>query len=393
MLIRFFTGMTTIPATVRRAAISAALLGGLHPGLLPAQSAPPLDPAAVRRVLVERVNDGTFRGIVTAWREGDTLQTASAGVTRRGGAAIDPSTRFQLGEAGSVFTAALLAHLVARGELSLDDLAQRFLPPPIRLPTRNGRAITLGDLAFHRSGLPDTRASTGRTATARLDQAIRRSPLRSDIGSQYAFSQLGIDILGLALARHLRMPLDAAIQSRILGPLGITDLALLPSRAVSGQGGAGQAATGHRVDGAAVASSTRVDAGWSGSIVDMARFAAAASDTISGPLASTFALMMRTRSSGPDPALPVALGWRVLPLDGRDIYWHDAQDAPGFSAYLAMDPARERAVAVLSNTSRAVDAVAGQLLLGKVPVIAAAPVRTTPAPRTSSPRSRRRGRR
>ena len=69
---------------------------------------------------------------------------------------------------------------------------------------------------------------------------------------------------------------------------------------------------------------------------------AAASDTVNGPLASTFALMMRTRGLGPDPALPVALGWRVLRLDRRDIHWHDVQDAPGFSEYVSLDPSRGR---------------------------------------------------
>ena len=98
--------------------------------------------------------------------------------------------------------------------------------------------------------------------------------------------------------------------------------------------------------------------------------------------------MMRTRSLGPDPTLPVALGWRVLRLDGRDIYWHDAQDAPGFSAYVAMDPARHRAAAVLSNTARSVDAIAGALLLGRIPVIAPASrvVRPTSRPASGSRR-------
>jgi serine-type D-Ala-D-Ala carboxypeptidase/endopeptidase len=359
---------------------AAVIVLSLPAAGLGAQIAPRLDPVAVRGVLVPRVNDGTFRGIATAWREGDTLRTAAAGVTRTGGAGIDNQTRFHLGEAGAVFTAALLAHLVARGELSLDDLAQRFLPPPIRLPNRAGRAITLGDLAFHRSGLPNAPRVEGRTAVERLDRAVRRSPLQFDIGSRYAFSQLGIDLLGLALSRHLRMPLSDAVQSRVLGPLNITDIILLTTSASSGQD-----ATGHAPNGAPLPAPIRIEGTWVGSVVGMARFAAAASDTVNGPLASTFALMMRTRSPGPDPALPVALGWRVLAVDGRNIYWHDAQDARGFSAYVAMDPARARAVTVLSNTSRPVDAIAGQLLLGRMPTIdAAAP--PSPRSRGSAPR-------
>jgi hypothetical protein len=178
------------------------------------------------------------------------------------------------------------------------------------------------------------------------------------------------------------MPLSGAIRSRILSPLAIRDITPagathLAGRDAVGHGTGGQALPARRTD------------QWRGTITGVARFAIAASDTINGPLASTFALMMRTRSLGPDPALPVALGWRVLRLDGRDIYWHDAHDAPGFSTYLALDPSQHRVSAVLSNTALAVDAVAGALLLGKVPDIPARP-RATPLTRPSHRRPGRR---
>ncbi|MBC7844625.1 MAG: serine hydrolase, partial [Gemmatimonadaceae bacterium] len=145
-----------------------------------------------------------------------------------------------------------------------------------------------------------------------------------------------------------------------------------------------------RPDGTAVAGTADTPGSWRATVVAMTRFAIAASDTIRGPLASTFALMMRTRSLGPDPTLPVALGWRVLRLDGRDIYWHDAQLAPGFSAYVAMDPQQHRAAAVLSNSARDVASVAGALLLGRVPTIAAAGHTPGSRPAPARPRSRTR---
>ena len=351
-----------------------------------AQIAPSLDPVTVRAALVPRVNDGTFRGIATGWTDGDSVRSTGAGVTRQRGAAIDAATRFELGEAAETFTIALLANLVVTGDLSLDDLAQGFLPPDIRLPHRLGRAITLGDLAFHRAGLPNVQVVGAQSPTERIARSLKGASLRSDIGSRYAYSQLGIEILGLALARHLRMPLATAIQLRLLSPLGISDI--VPSfdpRLAS------RDAIGHRSDGKAVARVRETPGAWRATVVAMTRFAIAASDTIRGPLASTFALMMRTRSLGPDPTLPVALGWRVLRLDGRDIYWHDAQQAPGFSAYIAMDPRQHRAAAVLSNSARDVDSVAGALLLGRVPQIAAAG-RTQPTRRTSPTRSRSRTR-
>jgi serine-type D-Ala-D-Ala carboxypeptidase/endopeptidase len=367
--------------TVFAAVLGAALLG-VFPRVAAAQSAPQPDAGAVRAALVTRVNAGSYRGIAGSWAEGDALQLAAAGTTVVNGAAIDAGTRFEIGEAGEVFTTALLANLVAAGALSLDDLAQRFLPPGARLPTRAGRAITLGDLAFHRAGLPTARLPAGGESADRVARALRGTTLKWDIGSRFAFSPLGVELLGLALAHHLRMPLATAVKIRLLSPLGITDIApsFEPRRAA-------RDAVGHTQDGAAVASGTSGPGMWRASAIAMARFASAASDTVRGPLASTFALMMRTRSLGPDPTLPVALGWRVLRLDDRDIYWHDAQDAPGFSTYLAMDPKKHRASAVLSNTAREVDAIAGALLLGRVPAVSAA------APRERSITPARRARR
>jgi serine-type D-Ala-D-Ala carboxypeptidase/endopeptidase len=352
-----------------------------------AQTAPAtLDPTAIRAAFVPRVNDGTFRGIAAGWIEGDALRSAAAGVTGLHGAGVDATTRFELGEAGEIFATALLANLVAKGELSLDDLAQRFLPPPIRLPNRLGRAITLGDLALHRSGLPDIPLAAGTSQLDRITRTLHNITLRSDIGSRYTFSQLGLDVLGLALSRHLRMPLATAVQVRLLAPLGITDVAPSFESRV-----AARDAIGHTASGTAIAPSSSSPGTWRSSIVAITRFAIAASDTTRGSLASTFALMMRTRSLGPDQTLPVALGWRVLRLDGRDVYWHDAQDAPGFSAYVALDPTQHRAAAVLSNSARNVDAIAGALLLGRVPVIEPAPpvVRPTGHAPTRKPARRR----
>jgi CubicO group peptidase (beta-lactamase class C family) len=191
-------------------------------------------------------------------------------------------------------------------------------------------------------------------------------------------------VLGLGLARHLRMPLATAIQLRLLSPLGIPDVAPSFEPRLAARDAVGHASGGNAVSLAGSAAGT-----WRATAVAMTRFAIAASDTSRGPLASTFALMMRSRSVGPDPTLPVALGWRVLRLDGRDIYWHDAQQASGFSTYVALDPARHRAAAVLSNTARDVDSIAGALLLGQVPRIAAA-ARQAPAPVRTRARRRRR---
>jgi CubicO group peptidase (beta-lactamase class C family) len=48
----------------------------------------------------------------------------------------------------------VLADMVQRGDVRLTDPVSSLLPPNVKVPSRNGRAITLEDLATHSSGLP-----------------------------------------------------------------------------------------------------------------------------------------------------------------------------------------------------------------------------------------------
>src|SRR5678815_2448349 len=70
------------------------------------------------------------------------------------GVALDENTVFEIGSLTKTFTATNLADMVLRGEVSLDDLASKYLPASVKMPSRNGRQITLLDLVTHTSGLP-----------------------------------------------------------------------------------------------------------------------------------------------------------------------------------------------------------------------------------------------
>jgi serine-type D-Ala-D-Ala carboxypeptidase/endopeptidase len=241
---------------------------------------------------------------------------------------------------------------------------QALLPATFRVPRFAGRAITIGDLILHRSGLPAITVPDGpRDGFAeRVRSAIGRVTLQREIGSVYEFSPLGLDLLDVALQNYLGMPVDAAIRQRVLQPLGIRDVA--PAWAITDLR---RRAVGHDIRGRPLP--PRRGPHWLGSILGVSRFAVAASDTVRGPLARAFALMLRTRSLGPDPALSLALGWRVIQLEGRDVYWFNANDAPGYSAFVAADPGARAAAAVLANSARPVDAVAGRLVQGRVPTV------------------------
>ena len=100
--------------------------------------------------------------------------------------------------------------MVQRGEVALTDPVSKYLPPDVKMPERGGKKITLVDLATH----------TLRTAAACRRTFIRRIPpirtpttpwrsctsssrtvqLTRDIGSKYEYSNLGVGLLGHALA-------------------------------------------------------------------------------------------------------------------------------------------------------------------------------------------------
>lgn len=69
--------------------------------------------------------------------------------------AVDKDTIFTIGSITKVFTTILLAEMVDRGLVNLDDPIEKYLPPSIKVPSYNGQKITLENLATHTSGLPE----------------------------------------------------------------------------------------------------------------------------------------------------------------------------------------------------------------------------------------------
>jgi serine-type D-Ala-D-Ala carboxypeptidase/endopeptidase len=70
---------------------------------------------------------------------------------------VNGDTIFDIGSITKTFTSVLLADMVKRGLVKLDDPLQKYLPSYVKVPTyhNDGHNITLEDLATHTSGLPD----------------------------------------------------------------------------------------------------------------------------------------------------------------------------------------------------------------------------------------------
>src|SRR5262245_19594037 len=68
--------------------------------------------------------------------------------------ALDGDTVFEIGSVTKVFTALLLADMVQRGEVQIDEPVAKLLPEDVSVPAWKEKPITLVDLATQTSALP-----------------------------------------------------------------------------------------------------------------------------------------------------------------------------------------------------------------------------------------------
>src|SRR5208282_2202122 len=117
------------------------------------QTAMPSD-SEIRQILVDRIDvQQQSVGIVVGVIGPDGRRVIAYGHLEKGDPRpLNGDTIFELGSATKAFTSLLLADMVQRGEVALDDPVTKYLPPGVKMPERNGRSITLVDLATHTSG-------------------------------------------------------------------------------------------------------------------------------------------------------------------------------------------------------------------------------------------------
>ena len=205
------------------------------------QSASPqerVSDAEIARILAERIDTQRQSvGIVVGVLEPGGRRVISHGSATKGEARrLDGETVFEIGSITKVFTALLLADAVERGEVALTEPVAKFLPASVRVPER-GRAITLGDLASHVSGLPrlpsnmtpkDANNPYADYTVEQLYAFLSTHQLGRDVGAQYEYSNLGGGLLGHVLALRAGMSYEALVEARITRPLGMTSTAHYP---------------------------------------------------------------------------------------------------------------------------------------------------------------------
>jgi CubicO group peptidase (beta-lactamase class C family) len=154
--------------------------------------------------------------------------------------ALDGDTVFEIGSITKVFTALLLADMVARREVAMDDPVGKYLPADVHMPAYNGKVIKMVDVATYAPGLPgwpdnierfDAEGPFPDYTVSQLYAALNGHKLEFAPGTHYVYSNFGFGLLGHVLARRAGVSFEELVVSRICTPLAMdsTRMTLTPS--------------------------------------------------------------------------------------------------------------------------------------------------------------------
>src|SRR5580698_4434980 len=231
----------------------------MNPNILQPVPVPGTD--EIREILVKRIDrQKQAVGIVVGVIEPAGRRVVAYGSLAKGDPrTLDGDTIFEIGSISKVFTSLLLADMVNRKEVTLDDPAAKYLPENVKMPERNGKSITLLDLSTHTSGLPglpsnlkpkDSRNPYADYSVDDLYQFLSGYTLPRDPGSEFEYSNLGAGLLGHLLAYRGGTDYESLIGIRITRPLGMPDTGITLSPSIRQR-----MATGHNAILAPVANS------------------------------------------------------------------------------------------------------------------------------------------
>ena len=288
----------------------------------------------------------------------------------------DGNTVFEIGSITKVFTSILLADMVERKELKLSDPIRKFLPESVKVPTRDGKEITLLHLATHTSGLPRLPANLAPEdmnnpyadyTVEQMYEFLSSYTLTRGIGAKYEYSNFGAGLLGHILALKAGMDYETLVMTRICGPLKMNSTRIklsteLQTRMSTGHDQAGKTATNWEIPTLAGAGALRSTTN------DMLNFVAANLGLIKSDLSPAMQKTHLIRNLISVNNLEIGLGWHVLHTYGTEIVWHNGGTG-GYHSFIGFDKKKRVGVVVLSNSSNSIDDIGMHLLENKYALI------------------------
>ncbi len=296
---------------------------------------------------------------------------------------VDKDTIFAIGSITKVFTTILLADMVNRGLVNLDDPIEKYLPTSIKVPTFNGQKITLENLATHTSGLsefPSSHCVSNFNGTDdddedsiqarlffiecdknytfdQLYQDLSNTTLIREPGLKFEYSTFGISLLGHILALKSGMSYDRLVEERILNVLGMNSTSIVLSDAQKSRLAIGHL-NGQELPFWNTSRPIAPAGGLHSSVADMLKFASAnlgLIDTkINKAMKESHIIILDSRlgkAFSNNYTAYVSLGWIIATDFGTQIVEHNGETADGYNSFIALNPEKERGIVMIASTS------------------------------------------
>jgi CubicO group peptidase (beta-lactamase class C family) len=337
--------------------------------------------SAVLAIIRKRVEEKRSAGIVVGMMSADgRTRVVSYGDAGPGQPPLDTNSVFEIGSITKVFTSTVLAQMVLEGKVKLDDPVQKFLPSSVKMPARGGKEITLGTLSTQNSGLPrmpnnfrpkDPANPYADYTVEQMYAFLSGYQLPRDPGAQFEYSNLGVGLLGHALALVAGTSYEELERDRVWAPLGMTHTGITLTPWMKEH-----LALGHDAAGAVTSNWDIATLAGAGAIrstmTDMLRFLDANLHTDRGPLGSALAFAHEERGSTGAPNTGIGLNWIVSRFPEDTIVWHNGGTG-GYRTFLGFIPSKQVGVVVLTNSGGAGADDIGMHLLSPSRPLAAPP--------------------
>lgn len=286
------------------------------------------------------------------------------------------NTIYEIGSISKVFTTLLLADMVQKKQVNLDDPISKYLPASVKVPVIKGKPITLLHLATHSVGWPrmpdnydpkDPDNPFADYTTEQLYDYVSRSDFDYAPGTWFSYSNSGFGLLGHILSLVAGKPYETLVKERICAPLGMnnTTITLTPAQLKELAGGhAPYGAPVKNWDMPAIQGAGAIRSG----VNDLLTFAAANLGLVKTDLYPAMQLSHVPHISKGRNEGQVTLGWTFEKAnDGDEYLWKDGTTG-GYKSIILLNRTKKTGVVILANSMNQINDIAYHILKPSIPV-------------------------
>jgi len=317
------------------------------------------------------IKKGETQSLAIAVFHRNKYKTFLYGETEKGNNTLPTeNTLYEIGSITKVFTATLLADLVTKNIIQLDDTITTFLPDSVA-PTPSLSGVTFKTLANHTSGLPRMAENWNRIAGfdpkdpySSYDEKALFSSLKNhqssrEPGEEYEYSNLGYGLLGQLIAVVNQKPYMQSLQETVLAPLQLTNTTDRPDEKKQQEILPGLDKEGN-VTSLWHWETMVASGGLKSNIRELMLFTVEQFKMPENDLQKAMALTRQFTFFTPDN-MDIGLAWRMNMLDGI-IYFHHTGETAGSSSFIGFSPDTKSAVVILSNAAESVNPISTEIM-------------------------------